>query len=428
VTDTTDFQDGFVLNLAGAPIEVQTDEGPVLRHRSLYKIDSKGKLRVWFMDRQGEKHRVVAGIDGGSLVAAGWTVCKSKGKGKAQTTPEVQAIKEIEALYKKGLDRDYYETPEAAAGPPRNYLPMLAESWSDTTWEKWVARIAKAGVVVPDGETGVYWQPKLDGYCNIARDHKLQSREGLPILTAPHIQRALQPFFDMFPGAPLHGELYNHDYKDEFEKLGSLLKKQKDITAEHIAEVEAKVQFHIYDYPGAGEHLPFGERFAALERDLRLAGVDLDSGVIQIVRTVKVRDAEHLLELTGGAVEDGYEGGIGRLHIPYEKAKRSWGVIKIKDFDDDEFDFIRAEEGEGNYAGYAKRAIFWMKGADRSEGETKHNTFEAGIRGKKNQDLKDRLNEPPGVCTVRYFGFTKGGTGKPRFGVVTKWHGEKRVL
>jgi hypothetical protein len=40
----------------------------------------------------------------------------------------------------------------------------------------------------------------------------------------------------------LHGELYNHDLKDEFEKLGSLLKKEKDITAAHRAEVAAKVQ------------------------------------------------------------------------------------------------------------------------------------------------------------------------------------------
>lgn len=404
------------------------EDGPLVEHRHIFKVDAKGKMRTWFMERQGEKHRVVAGHLDGALVTNAWTVCRSKGKGKAQTTPEQQAAKEVEALYKKALERDYYETQEAAKGPPRNYLPMLAESWSDTTWDKWAKRIAKAGVTPPEGETGVYFQPKLDGFCNIARDHKLQSREGLPILTAGHIARALKPFFDLFPGRTLHGELYNHDLKDEFEALGSLLKKQKDITAEHIAEVEAKVQFHIYDYPGAGEDLPFGERFAALERDLRLAGVDLDQGVIQIVTTTPVRDEEHLLELTGKAVEDGYEGGIGRLHLPYEKAKRSWSVIKIKTFDDDEFEFLRVEEGVGNYAGYAKRVICWLKGADRSMGETKHNTFEAGIRGKKNQRLRDLLNEEPGIVTIRYFGFTMGGKGKPRFGVATHWHGQERVL
>lgn len=416
------------LNTAHAPELVMTEEGVIWRYRRLYKIDAKGKVRAWFMERQDEKHRVVAGHDGGSLVVNAWTVCKSKGKGKAQTTPVQQCLKEIEALYKKALDRDYYETPEEAAGPQRNYLPMLAEKWDDTTWEKWTARLKKAGIVPAEGTTGAYFQPKLDGYCCISRDATLQSREGLPILTADHIVRALQPFYDMFPGRPLHGELYNHDLRDEFEELNSLLKKQVGITDAHRAEVEAKVQYHLYDYPGAGEHLPFGERFAALERDLRLAGVDLDTGVIQIVVTTPVRDEAHLLELTDQAIDDEYEGGIGRIDLPYEKAKRSWSVIKIKFFDDDEFDFIRAESGDGNYSGFAKRAVCWMPGADRSLGETKDNIFEAGIRGKKNQALRDRLNEPPGVVTVRYFGFTKGGKGKPRFGVVTKWHGEKRVL
>jgi hypothetical protein len=103
------------------------------------------------MQRQGSKHRVVAGFDDGSLVENAWTQCVSKGKGKAQTTPEEQAIKEVDALYRKALDRDYYETPEEAAGPPRNYLPMLAESWKDTTWEKWVARLMAS--TWPAGET-----------------------------------------------------------------------------------------------------------------------------------------------------------------------------------------------------------------------------------------------------------------------------------
>lgn len=427
VTETA-FQDDHVLNLAGTPLIVGTGDGEVMRHRTLYKIDAKGKLRVWFMDRQGEKHRVVAGFDGGSLVENAWTVCKSKGKGKAQTTPQEQAMKEIEALYKKALDRDYYETPEAAAGPPRNYLPMLAESWKDTTWDKWTTRLKKAKAAPLPGTTGVYFQPKLDGYCCISYDRKMQSREGLPILTAPHIVAALETFYAMFPGRPIHGELYNHDLKEEFEALGSLLKKQKDITQDHIDEVVAKVQFHVYDYPGAGEDLPFGERIAALRRDLAAAGVDLDSGVIQIVETTAVEDEEHLTTLCGRALEDGYEGGIGRLHLAYEKAKRSWSVIKIKIFDDDEFEVVRVEEGEGNYAGYAKAVVCWLPGADRSEGPTKANTFKAGIKGQKNQRLRDLLTEDNRIVTIRYFGYTYGGTGKPRFGVAIKWHGLARVL
>ncbi|UTC28986.1 DNA ligase [Brevundimonas phage vB_BpoS-Marchewka] len=405
-----------------------TEDGALERHRPIYKVDALGKMRVWFMERQDEKHRVVSGFDGGSLVANAWTVCKSKGKGKAQTTPLQQCAKEVEALYKKALERDYYETHAEAKGPPRNYLPMLAESWKDTTWDKWVARLKKAGSTPLPGTTGVYFQPKLDGYCCISYDSKMQSREGLPILTAPHVVAALESFYAMFPGRPLHGELYNHDLKEEFEALGSLLKKQKDITQDHIDEVVAKVQFHVYDYPGAGEHLPFGERIAALKRDLIAAGVDLDSGVIQIVETTEVQDEAHLETLCGLALEAGYEGGIGRLHLIYEKAKRSWSVIKIKIFDDAEFEVVMVLEGEGNYAGYAKAVVCWLPGADQEEGPTKDNTFKAGIKGQKNQRLKDLLTEENRIVTIRYFGYTYGGTGKPRFAVATKWHGLERVL
>lgn len=388
-------------------------EAPLIAGVKLYKVDSKGKLRVWFMEREGCKHRVVAGIDDGSLVTNEWTVCLSKGKGKAQTTPEEQATKEVDALYKKALDRDYYETPEAAAGPPRNYLPMLAQKWKETTWEKWVARVTEPSTIY----ARVYFQPKLDGFCCIATARGLQSREGLPILTAPHIIEALAPFFAVFPDAILHGELYSHDLKDEFEKLGSLLKRQKNITPEHIAEVVAKVQYHIYDYPGLAER-PFGERTERLFVDLEAMGL-WDSGVLQYVETYEIASEEALLEQTSEALLLGYEGGIGRLHLPYEKAKRSWSLIKIKTFDDDEFEVVRIEEGKGNYAGYAKRVVCRMK--DGRE-------FEAGIKGRRDQWLADLLTADHKIVTIRYFGYTQGGAGVPRMGVAIKWHGDERVL
>jgi DNA ligase-1 len=407
-------------------IEAACAGPPAETYRRLYKVDSNGNLRVWFMELEGSKHRVVAGIEGGSLVENAWTQCVSKGKGKAQTTPEEQATKEVEALYRKALDRDYYETPEEARGPARNYLPMLAESWKATTWEKWTERVAKAGTEVAAGDSVAYFQPKLDGYCCIARASGLQSREGLPILTAPHVVEALAPFFAQYPEAVLHGELYNHALKDEFEKLGSLLKKQKGITDEHIAEVASKVQYHIYDFPGAGEENPFGVRSRLLRE--RLADVWAVDGPIQWVPTTPVKDVDHMLELTATALEDGYEGGIGRLHLPYEKAKRSWSVIKIKSFDDAEFEVVRIEEGKGNYAGYAKRVICWLPDTDRSPGPTKDNTFEAGIKGKRDQWLADLRYADHKIVTIRYFGYTQGGTGKPRMGVAIKWHGDRRVL
>ena len=395
-------------------VAAEIDES-IITARRLYKVDANGKMRVWFMQRQGSKHRVVAGFEDGSLVESAWTQCVSKGKGKAQTEPEEQAIKEVEALYKKGLDRDYYETPEEAAGPPRNYLPMLAEKWKETTWEKWTARVKEP--IVPAGAFSIaYFQPKLDGFCCIAKASGLQSREGLPILTAPHVEAALKPFFDAYPDRILHGELYNHELKADFEKLGSLLKKQKGITQEHIDEVAAKVQYHIYDYPGR-EDFPFGARTYCLFHDLDELGIWGD--VIHCVRTHVVSSEEHMLSLTAQALADGYEGGIGRLHLPYERAKRSWSLVKIKAFDDDEFEVVQIVEGTGNYAGYAKSVVCRMKDG---------RTFDAGIEGKRDQWLADLLHAHHKVVTIRFFGYTKGGTGVPRMGVAIKWHGDARVL
>lgn len=395
--------------------------------RPLYKYDSTGKLRVWWMERSGARHRVVAGVHEGNLITNAWTECQAKGKGKSLTTPEEQAIKEVEALYRKALDRDYYETPEEAAGPPRNYLPMLAQSWKETTWEQWVERLVKAKMPTPPpGHTGVYFQPKLDGFCCIATARGLQSREGLPIITAPHIVEALAPFFAAHPDAVLHGELYNHDLKDEFEKLGSLLKKQKGITDEDRAEVAAKVQYHLYDYPGAPAGCGFGARSDHLRVDLEALG--LWRHPLVRVETTIVRDQGHLAELTQAAIDDGYEGGIGRLNLPYEKAKRSWSVIKIKFRMDAEFEVALIEEGKGNYAGYAKAVRCWVPGADRSEGPTKKNTFGAGIKGDRDEWLAGLLTAGHKIVTIEFFSYTKGGSGVPRQGVATKWHGDRRVL
>lgn len=394
----------------------------LIRRPPLYKIDSAGKVRVWYMELDGCKHRVVAGIEGGNLVENAWTECKAKGVGKARTTPEEQAAKEVAALYKKALDRDYYDSREAAHGPPRNFLPMLAEGWKDTTWDKWLGRIAAAGRTPCVSHTGAYFQPKLDGFCCIATANGLQSREGLPILTADHVRRALKPFFELHPAAVLHGELYNHALKDEFERLGSLLKKQKDITDEHRAQVEAQVQFHIYDFPehGFGDDREWGfcNRSTALGVELARL-VEASGGVLHLVETTPVRDEAHLLALTKAAIEAGYEGGIGRLDLPYEKAKRSWSVIKIKTRMDAEFAVEEIIEGTGNYAGYAKAARLRMPDG---------RTFKASIKGKRDQYLADLLTADHKVATVEFFSYTKAGSGVPRQGVVTKWHGEARVL
>ena len=78
----------------------------------------------------------------------------------------------------------------------------------------------------------VFSQPKLDGIRCIAMREGLFTRTGKPIVAVPHIHEELEPFFEKYPNAVLDGELYNHAYKDDFNKIIHLVRKQ-NLTEEH---------------------------------------------------------------------------------------------------------------------------------------------------------------------------------------------------
>ena len=93
-----------------------------------------------------------------------------------------------------------------------------------------------------------YIQPKLDGVrCIITKDGAY-SRTGKEFKNIEHIKTHLNNyFFDRFPDVVLDGELYNHDLKNDFEKIVSLVRKTKP-TKEHEREAMDLVQFHCYDF------------------------------------------------------------------------------------------------------------------------------------------------------------------------------------
>ena len=70
-------------------------------------------------------------------------------------------------------------------------------------------------------------QPKLDGVrCVIQYDAGVvtaYSRTGKEWKNIEHIKLNLYRFFDKYPNVILDGELYNHDLRDNFEKIISLV-------------------------------------------------------------------------------------------------------------------------------------------------------------------------------------------------------------
>ena len=80
-------------------------------------------------------------------------------------------------------------------------------------------------------------QPKLDGVrCVIQYERHTQPREDVVVAYSrtgkewkniQHILAELRPFFQKYPNIILDGELYNHDLKNNFEKIISLVRKTK---------------------------------------------------------------------------------------------------------------------------------------------------------------------------------------------------------
>jgi DNA ligase-1 len=407
-----------------AGLQEVLDNTPAGAREPLYKYDSKGKLRIWYMEWEHGKHRTVAGLADGKLTTSEWTVCE----GKQKRTHAEQALFEINADYEYQLTREYFLTPEEAEGGARFFKPMLAEKWKDCGWTGAMKRIKEASRYIEAGVyTGVWGQPKLDGFCCIAQASGMTSREGEPIISAPHIMEALQPWFEAHPDAVLHGELYNHDLHEDFQQLSSILKKQKGITEEHLAISRAMAQFHIYDYPA-----PYIRESVFCERYEMLSGHFEDhvaeDGVLHLVATVPLFSDEHVEQQRGEFIDQGYEGQIVRLDIGPYKQGRSWQTLKNKVFDDGEFEVVEIIEGVGNYTGYAKRVTCWMPDADKSAGPTKANTFGAGIKGGQKPNMKIDVFRERGDkwVTIRHFGWTNDG--KPRMGVSTVWHGDRRTL
>ena len=107
----------------------------------------------------------------------------------------------------------------------------------------------------------VFMQPKLDGVrCLIQFEpHNYQhnggvvkaySRTGKEWKNINHILEELMPFFCKrdFANANvvLDGELYNHDFKNDFEQIISMVRKTKPTPEARVVSRD-NVQFHCYD-------------------------------------------------------------------------------------------------------------------------------------------------------------------------------------
>jgi len=251
----------------------------------------------------------------------------------------------------------------------------------------------------------VFMQPKLDGVrCVIQCEWpttmqpvvKAYSRTGKEWKNIDHILFNLKPWFALNPNIILDGELYNHDLKDDFEKIISLVRKQKpdDIDALESADL---VQFHCYDI--IDETKTFEERSRFIKQTVPR------NHCIKHLQTTRVCNELDAKEMHAVNLECGFEGSILRTNDKYV-CKRSHNLRKFKDFSDAEATIIDFVEGKGKRKGTLGK--FLMRDADG---------IEFGCppgKGYNYKDLSNLLHRAKhyvgATATFTYFERTKNGS------------------
>ena len=366
---------------------------------AIFKRDTNGKVRVWYAEtgsgeykgRHGWAWRTVSGIQDGKMVTSEWMFVEEKNVGRANsTTLEIQASNEMFAEYKKKRDRGYFDKLDSIDTFDK-FKPMLAHSYDDYELD-----FAKEQL---------FSQPKLDGIRCVARKDGLWTRAGKPIVACPHVESALAAMFDQNPNLVIDGELYNHDLKDDFNKITSLVRKAKP-TVEDLEESQRLVQYHVYDMFD-----PADAKKLFIDRYETLGALDL---AVQLVETRAVFDSSDLNQLYADYLEAGYEGQMVRRNTMYEN-KRSKNLLKRKEFVTEEIygdDVVQILEGQGNWQGCVKHFVLRY---------TDGTVFQSGVRGDQTtlRGMWQSAVKPDWVTLRRFSELTPDGI--PRFPVVIDW-------
>ena len=206
-----------------------------------------------------------------------------------------------------------------------------------------------------DWSEKVFIQPKLDGVRCIFTKDGAYSRTGKEFKNLAHIKYDLTDYFRKHPNSVLDGELYNHALKNDFEKIISLVRKQKP-TENDRRNAQHLVQYHVYDTIAEGPD--YESRFNWLRTNLPIAAT------MTLIKNTVVESQDEAKMLHNVHLAQGYEGSMLRLNKPYEQ-KRSYNLQKFKDFSDTEATITGYEAGKGKFTGLIGK--FFMEDDDGNE-------------------------------------------------------------
>lgn len=316
---------------------------------------------------------------------------KNAGKKNATTAFE-QALKEATAKHEKQRKKGYVDSIEAAQNDQLDEIieggvvPMLAGKFEDHAQK--IKYPASA-------------QPKLDGIRCIAvvKDGEctLWSRTRKPIRSVPHIVAEIEAIFGD-NDITLDGELYNHDLKSDFEKIVSLVRQDEPGEGHEI------VQYHIYD------QVHMTVNFAGRYENLSVMFDLHEPLALHLVDTVAVETEDKVMAAFKLFTADGYEGAMIRNDASMYVNKRSSDLLKVKEFQDDEFQIIGIDEGRGKLAGHVGSFVC------RTPSGQEFLAKMSGDTGKLKEYFENHDLWKGKLLTVQYQGLT-GSAKVPRFPV-----------
>lgn len=349
-----------------------------MKFDTLYKIDSKDKIREWnvYVNDLGDHAEIVVvhGAKNGQMQRKVTEVWEGKNLNKANQTDYLsQSISEAQSKWNKQLDKGY-----STIIGEKEFLPMLAKVFSDQ----------EKNVVYP-----CYVQPKLDGCrSTISFEDKVpvaRSRKGKRWNTIEHILDSIFNYIKYNPDIILDGEIFTKAIS--FQEIISAIKRDEPNDKSLLAE------FWCYDlYNKNKPNLTFKERMELIP--------DLPYPFIK-VETVLCNNREEIFSAHKRFLKEGYEGSIVRnSNGIYKVDGRSSDLLKLKDFQDAEY-LIIAKELDKNM-----ECLFLC--LEKKSGKT-FNCKPEGTHEERVQYYKD--DNIGKYLTVRFFELTDEGL--PRFGV-----------
>ena len=365
----------------------------VITHTKLYKKTTNNLIQVWWMERMGGEYRTFSGKEGGKIVMSEWTHVLQKNVGRSNVTSlEQQAEAEVISAYTLKRKKGYADTPNAAQESDR-FQCMLADKYPDRRHKLFDENGLALDLL--------YAQPKLDGIRCIANRDGLWSRTGHPLVAVPHIWEALTHLFEARPMLVLDGELYNHEYKHDFNIIVSAVKKLKP-TSEDLRFSRQMVEYWVYDCITEAVSDHFKTRF--LEDFSCYSFADMSAeGFIIPVETWEIPTEAEGDDLYLKCLADGFEGMMVRVDAAYEQ-KRSQKLLKRKEKLDEEFEILSIEQGVGNCAGMAKIAHVRLPNGGSAKADI------VGTREQLREVLANKNNIIGKQATIEFQNWTPDGS------------------